>query len=114
MIGFYQPSTTGENLTFVGGLIVWQNDEVAVNIIKTIFSVVDEDEFKGHIVVELSDIDNESYVKKVGGDHVETVVAQDVLSRLMIQCARQPGLAQVSLFYVLSLSPLEQLFPNHF
>lgn len=73
-----------------------------MNIIKTIFSVVDEDEFKGHIVVELSDIDNETYVKKVGGDHVETVVAQDVISRLMIQCARQPGLAQVSLFYFLS------------
>ncbi|CAI5527146.1 unnamed protein product [Closterium sp. Naga37s-1] len=31
----------------------------------------------------------------VGGQQVETVVAHDVIGRLMIQCARQPGLAQI-------------------
>ncbi|CAI5523098.1 unnamed protein product [Closterium sp. Naga37s-1] len=31
----------------------------------------------------------------VGGRMVETVVAHDVIGRLMIQCARQPGLAQI-------------------
>lgn len=46
-------------------------------------------------MVELSDLDNEVLVKLVGGDLVETVVAHDVIGRLMIQCARQPGLAQV-------------------
>jgi hypothetical protein len=51
---------------------------------------------KGHIVVELSDLDNEVLLKLVGGDLVETVVAHDVIGRLMIQCARQPGLAQVN------------------
>lgn len=51
---------------------------------------------RGHIVVELSDLDNEVLVKLVGGDLVETVVAHDVIGRLMIQCARQPGLAQVN------------------
>ncbi|XP_058094301.1 ion channel CASTOR-like isoform X2 [Magnolia sinica] len=50
---------------------------------------------RGHIVVELSDLDNEVLVKLVGGDLVETVVAHDVIGRLMIQCARQPGLAQI-------------------
>jgi hypothetical protein len=50
---------------------------------------------KGHVVVEMSDLDNEQLVKLVGGDLVETVVAHDVIGRLMIQCARQPGLAQV-------------------
>ncbi|CAI7925715.1 unnamed protein product [Closterium sp. NIES-53] len=96
---------------------------------------------RGHIVVELSDIDNQQLVKKVwgrmvetvvahdvrskpssippphspsrllpqppplplslltaqmvGGRMVETVVAHDVIGRLMIQCARQPGLAQI-------------------
>ncbi|XP_020254799.1 probable ion channel CASTOR isoform X4 [Asparagus officinalis] len=50
---------------------------------------------RGHIVVELSDLDNEVLVKLVGGDIVETVVAHDVIGRLMIQCARQPGLAQI-------------------
>ncbi|KAF3451064.1 hypothetical protein FNV43_RR07153 [Rhamnella rubrinervis] len=50
---------------------------------------------RGHIVVELSDLDNEVLVKLVGGDLIETVVAHDVIGRLMIQCARQPGLAQI-------------------
>ncbi|CAI6000089.1 unnamed protein product [Closterium sp. NIES-65] len=50
---------------------------------------------RGHIVVELSDLDNEALVKMVGGQQVETVVAHDVIGRLMIQCARQPGLAQI-------------------
>ena len=48
--------------------------------------------------MELSDLDNEVLVKLVGGDLVQTVVAHDVIGRLMIQCARprQPGLAQVN------------------
>ncbi|GAQ84141.1 ion channel DMI1 chloroplast precursor [Klebsormidium nitens] len=51
---------------------------------------------RGHVVVEMGDIDNEQLVKLVGsGIGVETVVAHDVIGRLMIQCARQPGLAQV-------------------
>jgi hypothetical protein len=49
----------------------------------------------GHIVVEVQDIDNEHVIQMVGGDSVETIVAHDVIGRLMIQCARQPGLAQV-------------------
>ena len=56
---------------------------------------------RGHIVVELSDLDNEVLVKLVGGDLVETVVAHDVIGRLMIQCARQPGLAQVKIYYLM-------------
>lgn len=43
----------------------------------------------------MSDIDNEPLVKLVGGGLTETVVAHDVIGRLMIQCALQPGLAQV-------------------
>jgi len=50
----------------------------------------------GHVVVEMSDLDNEPLVKLVGGELIETVVAHDVIGRLMIQCALQPGLAQVS------------------
>ncbi|XP_050272812.1 probable ion channel SYM8 isoform X3 [Quercus robur] len=50
---------------------------------------------RGHVVVEMSDIDNEPLVKLVGGDLIETVVARDVIGRLMIQCALQPGLAQI-------------------
>lgn len=46
--------------------------------------------------MEMSDLDNEPLVKLVGGELIETVVAHDVIGRLMIQCALQPGLAQVS------------------
>ncbi|XP_020587717.1 probable ion channel CASTOR [Phalaenopsis equestris] len=64
--------------------------------LRTVLSLTGVKEgLKGHIVVELSDIDNEVLVKLVGGDLVETVVAHDVIGRLMIQCARQPGLAQI-------------------
>ena len=64
---------------------------------RTVLSLVGVTEgLKGHIVVELSDLDNEVLLKLVGGDLVETVVAHDVIGRLMIQCARQPGLAQVN------------------
>jgi hypothetical protein len=50
---------------------------------------------RGHVVVEMSDLDNEPLVKLVGGELIETVVAHDVIGRLMIQCALQPGLAQI-------------------
>ncbi|KAH8065799.1 hypothetical protein JL722_182 [Aureococcus anophagefferens] len=42
----------------------------------------------GHVVVEMQDVDNEPLVRMVGGESVETVVAHDVIGRLMIQCAR--------------------------
>lgn len=40
-------------------------------------------------------MDNDALVRMVGGDMVETVVSHDIIGRLMIQCARQPGLASV-------------------
>ncbi|XP_072999317.1 probable ion channel CASTOR isoform X3 [Typha latifolia] len=64
--------------------------------LRTVLSLTGVKEgLRGHIVVELSDLDNEVLVKLVGGDLIETVVAHDVIGRLMIQCARQPGLAQI-------------------
>ncbi|KAK9813412.1 hypothetical protein WJX73_006994 [Symbiochloris irregularis] len=50
---------------------------------------------QGHIVAEVCDMDNDALVRMVGGDMVETVVSHDIIGRLMIQCARQPGLASV-------------------
>eukprot|EP00873_Tetraselmis_striata_P002629 jgi/Tetstr1/422893/TSEL_013677.t1 len=50
----------------------------------------------GHIVCEVCDIDNEPLIEMVASSHhVETVVAHDVIGRLMIQSRRQPGLASV-------------------
>lgn len=70
-----------------------QSDARALRTVLSLSGV--KEGLRGHIVVELSDLDNEVLVKLVGGDLVETVVAHDVIGRLMIQCARQPGLAQV-------------------
>ncbi|XP_051177136.1 probable ion channel CASTOR isoform X1 [Lolium perenne] len=70
-----------------------QSDARALRIVLSLTGV--KEGLRGHIVVELSDLDNEVLVKLVGGDLVETVVAHDVIGRLMIQCARQPGLAQI-------------------
>lgn len=71
-----------------------QSDARALRTVLSLTGV--KEGLSGHIVVELSDLDNEVLVKLVGGDLVETVVAHDVIGRLMIQCARQPGLAQVN------------------
>nr|XP_034926904.1 ion channel CASTOR-like isoform X4 [Populus alba] len=71
-------------------------DQSDARALRTVLSLTGVKEgLKGHIVVELSDLDNEVLVKLVGGDLVKTVVAHDVIGRLMIQCARQPGLAQI-------------------
>ncbi|MCO5568791.1 hypothetical protein L7F22_022491 [Adiantum nelumboides] len=70
-----------------------KSDARALRVVLSLTAV--KEGLRGHIVVELSDLDNEPLVKLVGGDIVETVVAHDVIGRLMIQCARQPGLAQI-------------------
>ncbi|KAL3574375.1 hypothetical protein D5086_024988 [Populus alba] len=71
-------------------------DQSDARALRTVLSLIGVKEgLRGHIVVELSDLDNEVLLKLVGGDLVETVVAHDVIGRLMIQCARQPGLAQI-------------------
>ncbi|TXG72687.1 hypothetical protein EZV62_001266 [Acer yangbiense] len=71
-------------------------DQSDARALRTVLSLTGVKEgLRGHIVVELSDLDNEVLVKLVGGVLVETVVAHDVIGRLMIQCARQPGLAQI-------------------
>mmetsp|Transcript_11245 Transcript_11245/g.22265 ORF Transcript_11245/g.22265 Transcript_11245/m.22265 type:complete len:821 (+) Transcript_11245:92-2554(+) len=47
------------------------------------------------VVVELADVDNKELVKLIAPDMCEVIVAHDIIGRLMIQCARQPGLAYV-------------------
>ena len=47
------------------------------------------------VVVELMDPANRELVDLVSDGQVAVVCAHDMLGRLMIQCARQPGLAQV-------------------
>ncbi|XP_052734668.1 probable ion channel SYM8 isoform X2 [Vigna angularis] len=71
-----------------------QSDARALRVVLSLTGV--REGLGGHVVVEMSDLDNEPLVKLVGGELIETVVAHDVIGRLMIQCALQPGLAQVA------------------
>ncbi|KAL6614099.1 hypothetical protein ACP70R_036369 [Stipagrostis hirtigluma subsp. patula] len=70
-----------------------QSDARALRVVLSLTGV--KEGLTGHVVVEMSDLDNEPLVKLVGGELTETVVAHDVIGRLMIQCALQPGLAQI-------------------
>ncbi|KAM3280134.1 hypothetical protein ACQJBY_047117 [Aegilops geniculata] len=70
-----------------------QSDARALRLVLSLTGV--KEGLRGHIVVEMSDLDNEPLVKLVGGELIETVVAHVVIGRLMIQCALQPGLAQI-------------------
>ncbi|KAA8536575.1 hypothetical protein F0562_029053 [Nyssa sinensis] len=81
-------------------IIVLASDEIAdqsdARALRVVLSLTGVREgLRGHVVVEMSDLDNEPLVKLVGGELIETVVAHDVIGRLMIQCALQPGLAQI-------------------
>ncbi|PKA54947.1 putative ion channel POLLUX [Apostasia shenzhenica] len=71
-----------------------QSDARALRVVLSLTGV--KEGLRGHVVVEMSDLDNEPLVKLVGEELIETVVAHDVIGRLMIQCALQPGLAQNS------------------
>ncbi|XP_020689156.1 ion channel DMI1 isoform X2 [Dendrobium catenatum] len=70
-----------------------QSDARALRVVLSLTGV--KEGLRGHVVVEMSDLDNEPLVKLVGGELIETVVAHDVIGRLMILCALQPGLAQI-------------------
>ena len=51
--------------------------------------------FRGNIIAELRDIDNQLLIQTVGGKDVLTVVSHDIIGRIMIKSARNPGLADV-------------------
>ena len=48
-----------------------------------------------HVVVEVSDLDNENLINLTGGALVETIVAHDIIGRVMIASARQPLLGAI-------------------
>ena len=50
---------------------------------------------KGHIVVELQDIDNLAMTKLVGKDDIEVIVSHELIGRLMLLAARSPLIAPV-------------------
>ncbi len=50
---------------------------------------------QGYVVAELSDIDHRDVLTSLGSKQLEIVVAREFLARLLVQTARQTGLAQV-------------------
>jgi len=70
-------------------------DESDARAVRTMLSLNGLGEKRAHIVVEMCDVDNRELVQLVGQGGVETMVAHDIIGRLMIQCACQPGLSQV-------------------
>ena len=48
-----------------------------------------------HIVADVCDADNVEMVQLVGGNIAEALCSHDTIGRVMLQCARQPGLSNV-------------------
>eukprot|EP00210_Caulerpa_lentillifera_P003101 g2963.t1 len=72
-----------------------QSDARVLRIVLSLAALYEAGTLEGYIVAELCDMDNEPLVRLVGGQFVQTVVSHDIIGRLMIQCAQQPGLAAV-------------------
>jgi hypothetical protein len=70
-----------------------ESDALAVRVVLSLLGI--RKSKMGHVVVELCDVDNRDLVLLADHKNVEVIVAHDLIGRLMIQCARQPGLAQV-------------------
>jgi hypothetical protein len=68
-----------------------------VRVVKSLLAIMRglPSPLEGHVVVELRDVAHRDVVEAVGGDKVEVIVAETFLARLMVQTARQSGLAQV-------------------
>eukprot|EP01127_Copromyxa_protea_P012320 TRINITY_DN3196_c0_g1_i2.p1 TRINITY_DN3196_c0_g1~~TRINITY_DN3196_c0_g1_i2.p1 ORF type:complete len:305 (-),score=62.67 TRINITY_DN3196_c0_g1_i2:28-942(-) len=66
----------------------------------------------GHIVVEVVAKECSDLLELVGDGRVVPLVAHEMTGRLLIQCARQPGLAEVCLFsFSPFFSPFSLFFP---
>ena len=67
-----------------------------VTVIQTLMALFAPGERKGlHVVAELCDYGNMEAAKLLGGDELQVVLGADLVSRIMVQALRQPGLSQV-------------------
>ncbi len=67
-------------------------------IIKTIVAIVTNPERRKapyHITAEMEDKKNFQVAKMVGGDEVELILSDEIISRIMVQTSRQSGLSVV-------------------
>eukprot|EP01062_Namystynia_karyoxenos_P058150 TRINITY_DN4956_c0_g2_i2.p1 TRINITY_DN4956_c0_g2~~TRINITY_DN4956_c0_g2_i2.p1 ORF type:complete len:943 (+),score=297.45 TRINITY_DN4956_c0_g2_i2:113-2830(+) len=70
-------------------------DEADARSLRSVMCLVGLRYEKGHVTVEVQDVDNKDLVHIIGGDCVETVVAHDFIGRLIVQSSRQSGLAKI-------------------
>jgi hypothetical protein len=73
-------------------------DEPDIEVIKTILAITNDPNRRPepyHVVAELHDLSNVEATRLVGKDEVELIVVGDVVSRIIAQTCRQPGLSIV-------------------
>ena len=88
------------NVQRSGSIIVLapEVDEPDIEVIKTILAITNDPNRRQepyHVVAELHDLSNLEATRIVGGDEVELVIVGDVVSRIIAQTCRQPGLSIV-------------------
>lgn len=74
------------------------NENSDSQIIKTIVAIVTNPERRAepyHITAEMTDKKNFEVAKMVGGDEVELILSDEIISRIMVQTSRQSGLSVV-------------------
>lgn len=81
-------------------IIILADNEVSAEesdavVMRTVLALSAFESLDGHIVAELRDVDNQDHIQLISRHNIECVVAHDFIGRLMIQCARQPQLADV-------------------
>lgn len=73
-------------------------DEPDIEVIKTILAITNDPNRRPepyHVVAELHEISNLEATRLVGKDELEVVIVGDVVSRIIAQTCRQPGLSIV-------------------
>src|SRR4029078_2517603 len=69
-----------------------------IEVIKTILAITNDPNRRPepyHVVAELHDLSNLEATRLVGKDELEVVIVGDVVSRIIAQTCRQPGLSIV-------------------
>ena len=70
------------NHYFQTGLTADASDAMAVRTVLALKGL--DPPVRGHVVIELMDVDNRSIVELIGDPLVETVVSHDIIGRLMV------------------------------
>ena len=70
-----------------------ETDAMTLRVILALSRLRDLEGLRGHLCAEVCAIDNVPLMRASGGDFLHPLVSHDIIGRLMLQCARQPGLA---------------------